>query len=74
MADKLLTWKGKLPKRLGRLTLIKTILTACPIYTLINVKVSAWVRKAMEKIMKAFLWMSSDTIHGGKCLVAWPKV
>jgi hypothetical protein len=49
-------------------------LMAGPIYTLISVKVPVWVRKAMEKIMKAFQWTSSNTVQGGKCLVAKPKV
>jgi hypothetical protein len=48
-------------------------LMAGPIYTLISVKVPVWVRKAMEKIMKAFQWTGSDTVQGGKCLVAKPK-
>jgi hypothetical protein len=74
MADKLPTWKGKHLRCSGQLTLIKSMLIAGPIYTMISIKVPAWVRKAMDKIMKAFLWVGSDIIQAGKCLVAWPKV
>jgi hypothetical protein len=45
-----------------------------PIYTLISIKVPTWVHKVMDKIMKVFLWVGSDVVQAGKCLVAWPKV
>jgi hypothetical protein len=74
VVDRLPTWKEKLLRRSGRLTLIKKTLTAKPIYMMISIKVPAWVRKAMDKIMKAFLWTGSDVVQAGKCLVAWLKV
>jgi hypothetical protein len=74
MVDRLPTWKGKLLKRSDRLTMIKTTMSTGHIYTLISIKMTAWVHKAMEKVMKEFLWTGSDVIHVGKCLVAWPKV
>jgi hypothetical protein len=39
MANRLSTWKGKLLRRSGWLTLIKTTLSAGPVYTMINIKV-----------------------------------
>jgi hypothetical protein len=74
MVDRLPTRKGKLLNHSGWLTVIKTTLIAGPIYTMINIKLPAWLRKVMENILKVFLWTSSDVIQGGKCLVAWTKV
>jgi hypothetical protein len=74
LGDKLPTWKGKLMNRPGWLTLIKTTLSAGPIYTAICVKLLLWFHKAMTKIMRTFLWCGSDSIKNGKCLVTWSKV
>jgi hypothetical protein len=74
MVDRLPTWKGRLLRHSGRLTLIKTTLFAGWIYMMISIKILAWVRKAMDKVMKAFLWTGSIVVQAGKCLVAWPKV
>jgi hypothetical protein len=70
VADRLPVWKGRLMHRSGRLALIKSTLMAIPIYTSISVGLPSWMRQAMEKIMKAFLWTVTDTIPQGKCLVA----
>jgi hypothetical protein len=32
------------------------------------------VQNALVKIMNMFLWMGTDTVHAGKCLVAWPYI
>jgi hypothetical protein len=56
--------KGKLLHRSGQLTLFKTTLVVIPIYTLISIKLPPWLRKAIEKIMKAFMWTGSDTVQG----------
>jgi hypothetical protein len=62
----------------GRLTLIKTTLTAMPIYTPINLELQIWLLKGMTKLMKGFLWSGTEVEQGGggggKCLVAWSKV
>jgi hypothetical protein len=43
VADKLLIWKGRLLHWSGRLTLIKTTLSAIPIYTLISIALPPWL-------------------------------
>jgi hypothetical protein len=54
----------------GRLTLIKTTLSAVPIYTSINLGLLQWLEKALQKVMKAFLWTGTEEVWNGKCLVA----
>jgi hypothetical protein len=73
-ADRLPIWKGRLLHRCGRLTLIKSTLSAIPIYTMINVALPPWFLKAMKKLMTAFLWTGTDMVQASKCLVAWSRV
>lgn len=70
VADHLPIWKDNLMNRSGRLVLCKTTLSAIPIYISISMKLPPWTLKALEKIMKAFLWDGTDVVNGGKCLVA----
>jgi hypothetical protein len=49
----------------GRLTLIKTTLTAMPIYTPINLELQIWLLKGMTKLMKGFLWSGTEVAQGG---------
>lgn len=74
VADRLPTWKGQLMNRSGRLALIKSTLTAIPVHIAITIKLQPWVFKALEKIMKAFLWSGTEVVNGGRCLVAWSIV
>jgi hypothetical protein len=74
MADKLPTWRGHLMHRSGRLTLIKTTLTAILVYMTISHALPLWVVKAFVKIFRVFLWSGSNAVHDAKCLVAWDKV
>lgn len=74
VADRLPTWKGRLVNKSGRLELIKSTLTAIPIHIAICIRLPGWVFKALEKIMKVFLWTGTKVVNAGKCLVAWPKV
>jgi hypothetical protein len=74
MAGNLPAWKGRLLHHSGCLTLIKTTLVAMLVYTAISIELPPWLRKAMESIMKGFLWNGSEVVQGGKCLVAWAWV
>jgi hypothetical protein len=60
--DRLLVWKGQLMNQSGSLTLIKTTLSAVPIYTSIGESLSPWMLRVVEKIMKAFLWTEIDVV------------
>jgi hypothetical protein len=54
--------------------LIKTTLSAIPVYISICLSLPAWVYKAFRKIMTGFLWTGIEEVQQGKCLVAWPLV
>jgi hypothetical protein len=73
VADKLPAWKGSMMHISGRLTLIKSTLSAVPIHTAICLELSAWVRKALIKIMRGFLWTGTEAVQrplpeGGLCI------
>jgi hypothetical protein len=74
VADKLPLWKGQLLRRTGHLTLIRTTLSAIPIFTVISLELPHWVIKVLVKIMRSFLCCGTDEVQGGKCLVAWHQV
>jgi hypothetical protein len=74
IVDKLPAWKGMMLQRSGRLTLIKTTPCVVPIYSSINISLPGWLIKAIQKILKAFLWFGSDVMHKGKSGVAWSRV
>jgi hypothetical protein len=69
IVDKLPTWKGQLMHRSGRLALIKITLVAMPIYISISIVFPGWMHKALEKIMKGFLWSDTESVQNGKCVV-----
>lgn len=60
--------------RSGRLALIKTTLSVIPVHIMVATNLPNWFLKALEKIMRAFLWSGMEIVNGGKCLVAWSKV
>jgi hypothetical protein len=70
-ADKMPVWKGNLMHKSGRLRLIKSTLSDMPMHSAISLELPAWVRKALIKLMRGFLWTGTEDAHGGKCLVAW---
>jgi hypothetical protein len=74
LADRLPTWKGRLLQRTGRLTLIKTTLSAMHVYVSICLGLPAWVYKTFQKIMTGFLWTRTEEVQNGKCLVTWSDV
>jgi hypothetical protein len=74
VADRLSVWKGNLMHRSGRLTLIKSTLSAVPVHKTISLELPAWVRKGLIKIMRGFLWTGTESVQGDKCAVAWNQV
>jgi hypothetical protein len=73
VADKLPAWKVSMMHISGRLTLIKSTVSAVPIHTAICLELSAWVRKALIKIMRGFLWTGTEAVQrplpeGGLCI------
>jgi hypothetical protein len=74
VADKLPAWKGGLLHRSGRLTLIKMTLCTIPIYTSIRISLPGWLLKAIQRIMKVFLWSGTTVVQNGACIVSWSRV
>jgi hypothetical protein len=48
--------------RSGRLGLIKSTLMVMSIYISISIGLPPWLHKAMEKVMKVFLWTGSEGV------------
>jgi hypothetical protein len=74
ITDKLPDWKGWLMHRSSHLILVKTTLSAIPMYTSISIGLPRWLIKALQKILKVFLWSSSEVIQNGKCIVALSRM
>jgi hypothetical protein len=71
MADYLPGWKATRMHPAGRVALIQAVLTAVPIHHFIAVQCPKWVHKAIDKIIRAFLWKGHKDVKGGHCLVGW---
>jgi hypothetical protein len=58
----------------GRETLVKSVLSAQPIYHLTIFPPQKWLLQTIDKIRRNFLWRGSkpETCSGGHCLVNWP--
>lgn len=74
MGDKLPGWKASLMNMAGRVTWVRFVLLAIPIYLMIAINLPKWFIKAEDKLRRAFLWKGRDQVNGGSCLVAWEKV
>ncbi|XP_075479416.1 uncharacterized protein LOC142520298 [Primulina tabacum] len=60
MSTKLASWKKAYLSRGGRLTLIKSVLSALPTYFMSIFKVPTSVAKQLEALMRNFLWDGAD--------------
>jgi len=74
IGDRLPGWQATLMNTAGRITWVRFVLSAIPIYVLIAIKVPKWFIKAVDKLRRAYLWKGRKQINGGSCLVAWEKV
>ncbi|KAL7177287.1 hypothetical protein ACSBR2_030606 [Camellia fascicularis] len=70
---KLSGWKRRMLSFAGRVTLIKSVLSALPIYYMSLFKMPEGVAKEIDRIESSFLW--GDSEHSRKLhLVGWSKV
>ena len=78
LVDKIMTglppWKANLLTKAGRTVLVKAKLSAIPFHTALAISLSPWVVQCIDKRRHAFLWKGADSVSGGHCLLAWPKV
>jgi hypothetical protein len=44
------------------------------IYTTMAMELPLWAIKAIEKLLRGFLWRGRKEANGGHCLLAWAKV
>jgi hypothetical protein len=68
VADKLLGWKASMMNPAGRVTLVRAVLSAIPIYQLLALELPKWVIKAIDKIRRAFLWKGRKETNGDTVL------
>lgn len=74
IASRLASWKARLLSTGGRVVLIKSVITATPIYHLMALEPPVWILKQIDKRRRAFLWKGAESISGGACLVDWSSV
>lgn len=67
-------WKAKLLSQAGRATLVKHVVSAMPLYSMAENKISTKICQLMEKSSRAFLWKGDTNIKKGWYHVAWDKV
>jgi len=68
--SKLAGWQGKLLNPAGRRELVRSVLSAVPIYLLTSLKPPKQLFKDIDKARWCFLWAGDNEFHGGKCKVA----
>lgn len=74
VANRLPTWKAGLMNWVGRVALTKSTMVATSVHLAIAMGLPAWVIKALEKLMKGFVWQGTASASGVQCVVAWDKV
>lgn len=69
-------WKGRFFTSAGREVLVKTTLTATPIYHLTVLPQMKWVFKKIDRFRRAFLWKGEDpeNVNAGSSLINWQEV
>ncbi|KAJ4792133.1 RNA-directed DNA polymerase (reverse transcriptase)-related family protein [Rhynchospora pubera] len=66
-------WKARLLSLGGRLTLVKSVLTALPLHFMQVLKLPPWLLRHLEGIRRRFFWKENNKCLGGHCLVNWAK-
>lgn len=74
VADSLPGWKASLMTRVGRLTMVRTVFTAIPIYQMIALDLPKWVIRLLISEEGGFLWKGQEKANGGHCLVSRERV
>ncbi|KAF0907573.1 hypothetical protein E2562_018380 [Oryza meyeriana var. granulata] len=67
------SWRGKNMGPTGRTTLVKSVLTAQPIYLLTVLKITKEALEQIDKQWRRFFWVGTGTVTGGKCKINWTR-
>lgn len=67
-------WKGKLLSRAGRLKLVRSVLSAIPIYYMTCFRLPQWVIARIDRVRRGFLWGKGDVAMGRFSLTNWAAV
>jgi hypothetical protein len=71
---KLSSWDMRNFSVVGRLTLVKTVMTSHAIYMLSALNTSKEILNLLDSKRRQFLWAGSDRLTEGKCKVNWKRV
>jgi hypothetical protein len=66
--DRLPSWKAGMLSPPGRTALVKSTLSAIPVHISIAVKLCPGARRDIDKIRRGFIWRSTSSASGGRCL------
>ena len=67
-------WKIGWITTIGRVTLVRAVLSAMPTYQMMVITNPKWLEKVINRIRRSFLWTGKSTASGSKCLVRWTAV
>lgn len=67
-------WQGKLMNHAGRRELVRSVLSALPVYLMTSLHPPKQLFQDLDKARRRFLWAGDSDLHGGKCKVAWEAV
>lgn len=65
------SWKSSFLSFGGRLTLIKSVLSAVPLHFMQALKIPKWVFQRIDRIRRNFLWKGTQPCKPINCLVNW---
>jgi hypothetical protein len=73
ISGRVASWRGKNMGAAGSTMLVKSVLSAQPIYLLTALKVTKESLEQLDKQRRRFLWAGTGDITRGKCKVNWIK-